>query len=74
MLLRGSSEVVQYAAVRYASTLKRASLGVYPMPATLFDLSGRTALVTGGSKGLGKAPRTDPGVRDSRTGFPTLGA
>ena len=30
-------------------------LGVYPMPATLFDLSGGTALVTGGSKGLGKA-------------------
>jgi hypothetical protein len=28
---------------------------VYPMPATLFDLSGSTALVTGGSKGLGKA-------------------
>ena len=25
------------------------------MPATLFDLSGRTALATGGSKGLGKA-------------------
>lgn len=25
------------------------------MPATLFDLSGSTALVTGGSKGLGKA-------------------
>jgi tRNA A37 N6-isopentenylltransferase MiaA len=30
-------------------------LGAYSMSSTLFDLSGRTALVTGGSMGLGKA-------------------
>ena len=30
-------------------------LGVHSVSTTLFDLSNRTALVTGGSKGLGKA-------------------
>ena len=38
----------------HASTLKERA-GVIPMSSTLFDLSGRAALVTGGSKGLGKA-------------------